>query len=236
MIFPKIDTENLVQIQDMFRISGVNSFATAGEEITEVNIYPDYINNPGTVFDVYEPDQECWFLDWAYETDGSYKVRLELVTASSAKAIEQDIVAITEAEDNLFSTDQMLYAYESELRVHLPDGRNSWKYIHRKAQEEILDYLYRNGKLNSDGSAITKAQLTADSKLDKWSTFEAMVLIYQDLKTSNSAAFTEKLEDYSAKKFDARKRYVIRFDSDQDGDIDEEDDKIITTRTAFLSR
>lgn len=235
MLFPKIDTDKLVQINDMFRISGINSFATAGEIITEVNIYPDYANNPGTVFDVYEVDQDCWYLDWAYETAAEYTIRLELVTATASKIMDHTITALSESDDNLFSDDQMIYDYETELRQHLPEGRNSWKYIHRKSQEEILDYLYRNGKLSEDGTAITKDQIKTESKLEKWSTFEAMILIYQDLKTSNAEAFNEKLVDYSAKRNEARKRYLIDYDSNRDGVINDED-QTTYSRATFFSR
>jgi hypothetical protein len=232
MLFPKIDADKLVQIQDMFRIDASKSFATAGEEITEVNIYPDFTNNPGTVFDVYEMDQDCWLLDWAYEVDGLYKIRLELKTAADTKIIEHEITAITEEEDNLLSNDNMLYAYEAEMRRNLPEGRNSWKYLHRKAQEEILDYLYRNAILNPDGSKIEKAQLI-DDKLEKWSTFETLILIYQDLKTSNSEAFNDKLSDYYEKRAEARRRYLISYDSNKDGNVDEKDVPRATTPTFF---
>lgn len=235
MLFPKIDTDKLVQINDMFRISGINSFATAGEEITEINVYPDHTNNPGIVFDVYEVDQECWFLDWAYSTAADYTIRLELKTLADTVTVDHDISAISEEDDNLYSSDQMIYAYETELRQHLPEGRNSWKYLHRKAQEEILDYLYRNGKLSEDGTAITKDQIKTESKLEKWSTFETMILIYQDLKTSNAAAFNEKLVDYSAKRNEARKRYLIDYDSNRDGIIDE-DDQTTSSRATFFTR
>ena len=232
MLFPKIDADTLVQIQDMFRIDASKSFATAGEDITEVNIYPDFANNPATVYDVFDPDQECWFLDWAYEADAEYTIRLELKTLADTKTIDHTITAITEAEDNLLSDDNMLYAYEAELRRALPEGRNSWKYLHRKAQEEIIDYLYRNAILNPDGTKIEKSQLIGD-KLDKWSTFETLILIYQDLKTSNSEAFNEKLTDYYEKRASARKRYLISYDSDKDGDVDEDDQPTGTTPTFF---
>lgn len=235
MLFPKIDTDILIQINDMFRISAVNSFATAGEEITEVNIYPDFVGNPAGVYDVYEIEQDCWHIDWAYEVAGDYSIKLEIKTATETKEIIHEIKAMTEEEDNLLSTDQDVYGYENELKRYLPEGRNSWKYIHRKAQEEILDYLYRNGKLSEEDTAITKDQLKPESKLTKWSTFEAMILIYQDLKTSNAEAFNEKLVDYSAKRNEARKRYIIEFDSNRDGQIDEED-YTTTTRATYFSR
>lgn len=232
MIFPKIDTDTLMQIQDMFRIDATKSFATAGEVITEVNIYPDFDNSPGVFFDVFEEDQECWFLDWAYETAGDYNIRLDIVTATDNKIIEMGVTAVTVEEDNLLSDDSMLYSYEHELNKYIPFGRNSWKYLHRKAQEEILDYLYRNAIVNPDGTKIEKSQLIGD-KLEKWSTFETLIFIFQDIKTSNSEAFNEKLTDYYEKRASARKRYLIAYDSNKDGNVDELDSKVATTVTFF---
>lgn len=235
MLFPKADIDSLVQVYDKFRIDATKSFSTTDDELTEFNIYPDFVNQPLVVYDVLsESDPECWFLDWAYETDGDFTVRVEMKTALLTKTVDYVITAITEEDDNLFSDDAMLYSYESELKKYLPEGRNSWKYLHRKAQEEILDYLYRNDKRNPDGSKITKDQIIED-KLELWSTFETMLLIYQDIKTSNSEAFTEKLDDYDEKRGEARERYIIVYDSDSDGDVD--DDDIPTgTNPKFFSR
>ncbi len=238
-LFPKADLDSLVQLQDMFRIDAKDSFFTSGEVLTEVNIYPDHANNPGTVFNVFVEDEpECWYLDWAYETDGEYTVRVELKTASLDKSIDYTVKAITEEEDNLLASDNDLFGYENELKDKKLEGRNSWKYAHRKAQEEIVQFLYKNGKFNSDGTPITKDQLKTESKLNMWATFEAMLIIFQDLKTSNSAAYNEKLADYSEKRGEAREIYIIKFDADKDGDIDQddEDEKVITNRPKFFTR
>lgn len=222
MLFPKANIDSLVQVADMFRIDAQGSFFTNGEELTEFNIYPDFANAPTTVFNVLSDCPEDHYLDWAYETAGEYSIKVEMKTLSETKAITYTINVITEADDNLLSTDAMVYSYESELKKYLPFGRNSWKYLHRKAQEEILDYMYRNGIFNPDGSKIEKSQLIGD-KLEKWSTFETILLIYQDIKTSNAEAFNEKLEDYSFKRNEARKIYKMSYDSNKDGVVDDKD-------------
>lgn len=236
MLFPKADLDNLVQIYDMYRIDASKSFTTGNQaDITELNIYPDYTNNPATVFNLVSEGIECFYLDWAYETAGDYTIRVEMKTATLDKNIEYTVKAVSEAEDNLFATDAMIYSYEDELRRYLPNGRNSWKYIHRKAQEDILDYLYRNGILDDNDDKITKDQIIDTSQVEKWATFEAILLIYQDIKNTNSEAFADKLVDYGQKRDDARGRYILEYDSDRDGDIDE-DDMAQTTKPRFFSR
>lgn len=238
-LFPKADIDHSVQVLDMFRIEAKDSFFTGEEVLTEVNIYPDFSTNPSTVFNVFVAEEaHCWFLDWAYEVEGSYIIRVELKTETNSKFVDYTINAITETQDNLLSRDSDLYNYENELKTKKLEGRNSWKYAHRAAQEEILQYLYKNGKYNLDGSPITKDQLQVESKLSKWSLFETLLIIFQDLKTSNSAAFNEKLIDYSEKRGEAREIYIIKIDSDKDGDIDstDTDQIVITLKPKFYSR
>jgi len=234
MLFPKIDIDTCVQINDMFRICAVGSFATPDDPITEVKIYPNYIVDPLVTFSISTECPDDYYLDWAYETAGEYTVRVELISASDSRTIDKVVTAITEEEDNLQSDDSCIYAYESELKKYLPFGRNSWKYIHRKALEEILDYLYRNCKLNKDGTKITKEQLITDD-VQKWATFEAMLLIYQDIKSSNAEAFNEKIDYYLVKRGDARNRYIIVIDSDRDGQITKEDTPT-HTRVSYFTR
>lgn len=222
MLFPKIDADTLVQIADMFRIDVSKSFVTNGEELTEINIWPDFVGAPLVSFNVLDPDQDSWYLDWAYETDGDYTVRLELKTDTDSKVTTHTVTAVTAEDDHLLSDDNMIYTEESEFKKYLPYGRNSWKYIHRKALGEILDYLYRKGKLNPDGTKITKEQLIGDN-LAEWSTYEAILLILQDNKTSDSEAWTQKIQHYKEKREDYRDRYLIIYDSDKDGEITEED-------------
>lgn len=242
MIFPSLIFDNLVQEADKLRFLASKSFVGSGEILNGIKIYPDFDNNPGVFYDVFVEDcPEDWFLDYAYETAGDYKVRLEISTATpETKVKDYSITVVTEADDNLQSTDAMLYSYESELVKYLPEGRNSWKYLHRKALEEIIDYLYRNAiyKYNEENGLrdlkIEKEDLIGD-KLDKWSTFETMIMIFQDIKSSNIDFFNEKIEDYTELRNDARKVYCIQIDSNGDGIVDETD-KPVGTRQHFLSR
>jgi len=232
MLFPKIDLDAVVQVNDMFRVDAQGSFSTTDEPITSVKIYPDYTNDPLITFTILPDCPEDFYLDWAYEIPGDYTVRVELVSDSGTKELDRVVTAISEAEDNLQSDDSSIYVYESELKKYLPEGRNSYKYIHRKALEEILDYLYRNGKLNPDCTKITKDQLITKD-IQKWATFEAILLIFQDIKSSNAEAFNEKIIHYLEKRGEARSRYIIEIDTNRDNVIDEKDTKSYTAVSYF---
>lgn len=233
MLFPNAIIDSLVQICDMFRIDASKSFHGSGEILTNVNIYPDFVNNPADVYNVYVEDcPEDWFLDYAYEADGDYTIRVELVTASESKFKDYSITAVTEAEDNLQSNDAMIFALESELKKYMPEGRNSYKYLHREALVKMLDYMYRNGIYNPDGTRIEKSQLIGD-KLSEWSKYETMVLIFQELKTSNVELFNEKIEDYEEERDNARAIYKFEYDSNKDAVVDDTDKTTATRPTHF---
>lgn len=247
MIFPSLIFDSLVQEADKFRFLASKSFVGSGEILDGIKIYPDFDNNPSEVYDVFVEDcPEDWFLDYAYETAGEYTVRLELTTTTpGSKTKDYTITVVTEADDALQSTDAMIYAYESELIKYLPEGRNSWKYLHRKALEEIIDYLYRNGIYRTNPGEndnyrddqplkIEKTDLIGD-KVEKWSTFETMILIFQDLKSSNIDFFNEKIDDYTELRNDARKIAKLKLDSNRDGQVDEKDVPV-SSRERFLSR
>ena len=224
MLFPNAIIDGLVQICDMFRVDASKSFHGSGEVLTEVNIYPDLVNKPTEFFNVYLEDcPEEWVLDWAYDTAGEYTIRVELKTASDMKTKDYTITAVTEEDDNLQSDDSMIYALESELKRYMPDGRNSWKYMHREALILMLDWMYRNGIWNPDGSKIEKSQLIGD-KLSEWSKYETMVLIFQELKTSNIELFNEKIAFYEEQRDNARAIYKFEYDADKDGEVTDEDD------------
>lgn len=236
MLFPNLILDSLVQICDMFRIDASKSFHGSGEVLTEINIYPDFVNKPTEFYNVYvENCPEEWILDYAYETAGEYTVRVELKTATTDKTKDYTVKAITEEEDNLQSDDSMIYALESELKNYLPAGRNSWKYLHREALNRILDWMYRNAMYDPEGDRITKDQLIGD-KLSEWSKYEVMVLIFQELKTSNGDLFNEKIEDYSEELSNARAIYKINYDANRDGQVTDEDDKDLVLRPTHFRR
>ena len=60
---------------------------------------------------------------------------------------------MSEAGDNLFSKDADLLSHKNNIFDFLPDGRNSFKNVHRAAQELILAYLDENGYIDINGGA-----------------------------------------------------------------------------------
>ena len=109
MIFPKIECDLVVQVNDKFRINASKSYVPKGGlAIVKVEIEPEagagYIDVTGA-----SPiNSKNWFLDWEYATDGSKVVSLK-VTTNLVGPVEQ-IVTLTvncllAAEDKLLSSD-----------------------------------------------------------------------------------------------------------------------------------
>ena len=127
---------------------------------------------------------------------------------------------ITEANDNLYSSDEQIFSIESELKRYIPDGKNSFKNIHREAQSRILNYLDRKRIWASNGEPYTKDQVNLNGELSKWSLYEAMFIIYSDLFVSVGDKFAEKINQYKDLRNSERDRASIRIDKDNSGTFD----------------
>lgn len=74
MIFPYLEIEEKVQVNDKTRFSGIKSFASKGEAaFTTATITP---GTSGTPISVFNADQKLWFTDWlwtswAFEVDAN---------------------------------------------------------------------------------------------------------------------------------------------------------------------
>lgn len=219
MIFINCKNEEIIQVNDKTRIDVSDSFVS-GTAITDIEIKPsaddDFIS-------VFNSDQDLWYLDWAYASSGDKVISVRATDGTSTITSTFDITAISEADDNLYSNDSQIFAIESELKRYLPEGKNSYKYLHREAQSRILNYLDRKRIWNQDGDAYTKDQLNLSGELQKWSLYETIYMIYTDLFLSVGDKFAEKVNQYKALRNIERDRGAIRIDKDGNGTIDNDE-------------
>lgn len=216
MIFINCITEELVQVNDKTRIDISKSFVS-GDAITEIEIKPETTENFISVFSL---DQNDWFLDWSYATDGEKTISVRAQDGTSTITQTFTINVITEANDNLYSSDAQIFAIESELKNYIPDGRNSYKNLHREAQSRILNYLDRKRIWAEDGSPLNKNQINLNREVQKWSLYETIFMIYSDLFISVGDKFAEKVNQYKSLRNYERDRGAIRIDKDSSGAID----------------
>jgi hypothetical protein len=232
-IFGVIESDLVTQQNDKLRISAKKSYVSKDEAaITLVEIEPEA--GEGFV-DVTGNSSEDWFLDWQYSTDGVGKViSLRITTDGVPVTYTKNIDVLSEADDGLFSKDEDIYLHETELQDFLPEGRASWKYVHRRVQTLILDWFDEQNFRDFNGDRLTKAAFTENDEVRKWSEAWALALIYEDLSNSVADKFAEKATKYRSMSIDARRRAVFRMDLDGDGETS--DGEFVRISSVRLSR
>jgi hypothetical protein len=214
MIFIKCLNESVLQVNDKTRIDVSGSFVSSGV-VTDVEIQPE---STGDFISVFNANQSKWFLDWAYETDGVKTISVRVTTDEpSVKTMAFETEVLTEAQDNLYSTDSDIFAIESELRKYINPGRNSYLNIHREAQSRILAWLDLKRVWKNDNSQYTKNEINLLGELNKWSLYEAIHIIYTDLFLSVGDKFQEKMNQYRDLRNQERTRNTLRLDKNGDG-------------------
>ena len=233
MIFPSLQHENVVQLKDKTRFDANESFTTQDETITNVEIQPEDMAGFFSVYDSSDPNNmnEMWFLDWAYETDGEKTVSVRVSTATGDKTETYTINAVTQADDKLFSNDGDLCGFEPMLKRYLPEGKNSFKYAHRAAQQKIIAYLDEQRIWKRDGAKFTKDDLINLDEFKYWSIFQTLLIVFESSQLSRDDIFQEKREQYDQDMRNARNRGSLRLDFNGDGEQAEyEKNNNVTTR------
>ena len=214
MIFINCIREPLVQVNDKTRIDVSTSFVS-GSGITDISI------DPGTgPVSVFNSDQNKWYLDWAFDSSGTWPIVVSATDGVNTISQNFEMEVISEADDFLYSTDSQIFAIESELKRYIPDGRNSFKNVHREAQSRILNFLDRKRIWNKDGTPLSKMQINIHDEVSKWSLYETLFIIYTDLFISVGDKFAEKVNQYKELRNYERDRAAVRIDKDANGSFD----------------
>jgi len=216
MIFINCKNEQIIQVSDKTRIDVSDTFVS-GDAITDIAIKPEASES---FISVFNADTDKWYLDWAYSTNGSKVISVQATDGVLVENKDFTIEVISEQDDNLYSNDSQLFTIESELKRYIAPGRNSYINIHREAQRRILDYLERKRIYNTDGSRITKDQINIDDDIARWSLYEALVIIYEDLVVAVGDKFKDKVLEYKNLRSQFRTMGALRLDRDKDGTIE----------------
>lgn len=236
MIFPVIECDDIIQVDDKFRISGLGSYKTPDEDAyTLVEIEPfagaGFIDVTG---DVTKPKPEkYWFLDYQYASAGAKVISLRITTDGAPVTVTKTVTVVTAATDNLFSTDALLKENQSDILKLLPDGRASFKYKHRAAQNFILDWLWNNGYYKSDGAGIqpyVKADIIDIDYISDWSTFVVLRMLFEENQSQGGDIFRVKAGDFMNKEERAREKFLIKIDTDGDATLSENEGFQVTSR------
>jgi hypothetical protein len=215
-IFPSIKVEGIVQVLDKTRIDGSHSFVSTGSPaILSVEIDPDgsgYVDVTSTMY-----------LDWVYSTAGAKTPKVKITVVGGAlEEITGAITSVTAATDNLFSTDEDLQNHEPDILKWIREGRSSYKDVHRRAQELILDTLYRLGFTDNENNRLTAADLIDVLEIREWSTFLTLHIIFFGLSNAVDDVFARKAAEYLKQAQLRMDSKSLKADLDGDGDATNE--------------
>jgi hypothetical protein len=142
----------------------------------------------------------------------------------------------SEDGDALFSSDADLIPHEPDILKWLPKGKNSYKYVHRRAQEMILAWLDEKGYTDIYGDKLLIDAIVDLSEVREWSKYLTLKLIFQSLKNATDDVFGEKVQNYLAEEKSARNRAVLRLDLDGDGTIEQNSTEVVRVSTISCAR
>jgi len=227
-VFPFIETDSVVQVNDKFRIRATKSYISKGEaDITLVEIEPE----AGDGFiDVTGGSYKDWFLDWQYATDGIKTVTVRITTDGAPVTSTLDVVCLTEVDDYLFSTDQELKTHETDILKYVPEGYNTFKYVHRESQTQMLESLYRIGITDTQGNKLTKDAVIDVDEVREWSRFLTLQFIFSDLSTMIGDYFSGKEAEYREWALESRQKAIMKLDLNGDGSVSQGEGVDITWR------
>lgn len=225
MIFPIIECDPVIQVGDKVRISCAKSYKTINETaFLAVRIKPSgadsfiTVATGGTVLPA-----DNWYLDWAYDSAGTKTITVEIDNVGPITTTATlDVTVITEAADKLFSKDSDLVKHQHDILQYVPSGRASWKYVARRAQELILSYFDEEGRINDDGTKISKDQVIDLSEVKELSVYMTLRLIFESISNSPDDYFMKKAKHWEVYELKAKQRAITRLDFDKDGDTAED--------------
>lgn len=228
-IFPYIEIEKTVQVDDRTRISAKKTYLSKGEAaITKVEIDPDGI---GFIEVQGNPVKaENWFTDWQYGTSGTKTVSLRVTTNGAPVTVSKTIEVVTAAADKLFSDDADLVAIETDILKYVPEGKNSFKYAHREAQRQMLEWLWKNGYKKTDGTRITKAEVLDIEEVRFWSKYACLRLLFYDMSNVPDDVFEKKGKEFENEEAKWRTQALLKLDFNGDGTVDVVEGADLTTR------
>lgn len=147
-------------------------------------------------------------------------VTIEIGDGTTTASKTEYIEVYSEAGDAIFASDKDLIAHRDDIMDFVPAGRNSFKHVHRRAQELILAYLDEAGYVDIYGDPLTVAAIVDAEEVKQWATFMALKLIHDDLSNSNEDNFYMKARDFESKEKLHRSRAILRIDVNNDGRAD----------------
>lgn len=155
-----------------------------------------------------------------YVEYGIRNITVAISNGSESDSKTFQIKVFSKEGDYLFSEDGHLKAHEPDIMKWLPEGRSSFKDVHRRAQSLIVAWLDEKGYVNVYGNKYSKRDIIDIEEVKQWSIFLTLRLIFQGISNSVDDVFDLKAKRYSMNEEAARQRVILRLDANKDGVAD----------------
>ena len=207
--------QNKVQVSEKVRIDVSKTFAYSGRSISSIVVKP--IHDGSDSYDVTSDG----FLDIAYSSAGTKTIHVTLTLDNGdTVALAKDITVVTEATENLFSSEPELISHEPDICNYLPEHSADYRYVHRLAQDRIMTVIDERGITDNNGNKLTPVDVKDIEECNDWSKFLALQYIYESLSNSIDDIFSEKSSRYREMVKQASNRAFLRLDYDNDGTLE----------------
>lgn len=141
-------------------------------------------------------------------------------TVTESESVSEFMEVYTKEGDALFSEDSDLTSEEPDIMKWLPNGRGSYKDLHRKAQKLILDWCDRQGYRDEQQRKITKWAFVDHSDVRMWSYYMVLRLFFMGAQNDVDDVFKKKAAYYEKLEIASRDRAVLSLDLDGDNKAD----------------
>ena len=143
MAIPSLLIDSTVRVGDKFRIDVTRTFLKPNELLESIDIE---LSDGGDSYNLYqetanETTSDQWFIDYAYDVDDTNVITLTIVSDLGVNILEKTVISKIAADDLTLATDSDLLSHEPNIMEYLPNGRNSFIYMHRNVTELILQNL-----------------------------------------------------------------------------------------------
>ena len=204
-----------VQISEKVRIDVSKTFAYTGRTISSIVVKP--VSEADDSYDV----TSAGYLDIAYDSAGEKTIHVTLTLDNAETiALAKTITVVSEATENLFSSDPELISHEPDILNYLPEMFSDYRYVHRLSQDRIMAILDERGITDTDGNRMVVADVKDIEECNDWSKFLALQYIFESLSNAIDDIFHEKATRYKQMASQASNRAHLRLDYDSDGTLE----------------
>mgnify|MGYP003607273174 CR=1 FL=1 len=219
-MFITLNHDVVGQIGDGIRLSATKTFVPKNAAaIIKVEIEPEASAGFVDVTGALPINAKNWFLDWVYLTAGAKVVTVKVTQFGNIETTATfNLTVLTKADDKLYSNDNDLIYLEHDILNYLPQGRSNYNYLHRKVQEQILDWLDSIRITRVDGSKLQKQDLNSVKDIKEMSAAWVLMNLFFELSNKNDDKFFQKHIAYKSKVETLKSRGRIQADINGEGE------------------